>query len=368
MTRSNWLTLAVVQRLWPLVSLCVLVTALALIARTLSVEDQRAATLGLINLVLVVGLYIFVGNSGILSFGHVAFMAIGAYASALLTLPPLQKSLFLPGVPSYIANAEWPTIPAALLAAGVAAAIALVISIPLMRLSGLAAGIATLAVLVIVYVVISHWDSVTGGQTTLVGIPTDSTLNAALVWALVALGVAFLFQESQVARRLRASSDDEAAARSIGIGVVRERIAAFVLSAAVVGLGGAIYGHYLGAFSPDAFYFQVTFLLITMLVIGGMGSLAGAVIGTVFVTLFSEILRRSESGVDVGPLSIPARPGLREVGLGVALLLVLIFRPSGITGGREIHWPFGAWLPRGDEPGSANDQVAANAEATEVTG
>jgi branched-chain amino acid transport system permease protein len=344
------------------------VTALGLLAKTLSIEDQRAATLGLINLVLVVGLYIFVGNSGILSFGHVAFMAIGAYTSALLTLPPLQKGLFLPGVPSYIAHAEWPTIPAALLAAGIAAGFALIISIPLMRLSGLAAGIATLAVLVIVYVVISHWDSVTGGQTTLVGIPTDSTLNAALVWALVALAVAFLFQESQVARRLRASSDDEAAARSIGIGVVRERIVAFVLSAAVVGLGGAIYGHYLGAFSPDAFYFQVTFLLVTMLVIGGMGSLAGAVIGTAFVTVFAEVLRRSESGVDVGPLSLPARPGLREVGLGITLLLVLIFRPSGITGGRELHWPFKAWLPDRDETSSVDEQLAPNPEASEATG
>jgi branched-chain amino acid transport system permease protein len=363
MRRYRLLAEAAARRLWPLASLSLLLVVAVIAIKGLSETHQRVATLGLIDLVIVIGLYIFVGNSGILSFGHIAFVAIGAYTSALLTVPPLQKDLFLPGVPEYIATAEWPSIPAALMAAGVAAAFAFLISIPLMRLSGLAAGIATLAVLVIVYVVISHWDSVTGGQTTLVGIPTDSTLNVALVWALIAMAVAFAFQESRIGRRLRASSEDEAAARAVGIGVVRERIAAFVLSAAVAGLGGALYGHYLGAFSPDAFYFQITFLIVTMLVVGGVRSLAGAVVGTAFVTVFAEALRNAESGIDAGPVSIAARPGLREVGLGVVLLLILVVRPRGITGGREVHWPLGKWMPRREAADPDPEQSTLSSEA-----
>jgi branched-chain amino acid transport system permease protein len=353
-----------VRRIWPLASLCILLVAATLLAKGLSEAHQRVATLGLIDLVVVVGLYIFVGNSGILSFGHISFMAIGAYTSALLTLPYAQKSLFLPGIPHYLEHAEWPTIPATLMAAAVAAAFAVLISVPLMRLSGLAAGIATLAILVIVYVVISHWDSVTGGQTTLVGIPTDSTMNVALVWALIAIAVAYLFQESRLGRRLRASDEDEAAAQAVGIPVVRERVAAFVLSAGVVGAGGALYGHFLGAFSPDAFYFQITFLIVTMLVVGGLRSLAGAVAGTSFVTIFAEFLRRVEGGVHVGPISVPARPGLREVGLGVALLLILVLRPTGITGGRELHWPFRRWLPPRPVEPAVQEQSVRGSEAT----
>jgi branched-chain amino acid transport system permease protein len=125
----------------------------------------------LINLIAVVGLYVFVGNSGVLSFGNVAFMAIGAYVSALLTMKPAAKSVFLPDLPAAIAHAEWPTLPGAL-AGGIAAAlVALVIGWPLMRLSGISASIATFAILVVANVVFGNWTSVTGGQNSLMGLP-----------------------------------------------------------------------------------------------------------------------------------------------------------------------------------------------------
>jgi branched-chain amino acid transport system permease protein len=110
-------------------------------------------------------------------------------------------------------------------------------------------------------------------------------------------------------------------------------------------MGGFVYGQFLGTFNPDAFYLNVTFLTIAMLVVGGLRSLAGAVVGTVIVTVVGEILRRLEEGASLGPLSIPSRPGLREGGLALMMLLILVFRPSGLTGGRELPWP-GAVLPR----------------------
>src|SRR5215467_15028274 len=112
----------ILPRLWPLVALLVIVAAIVLAASFAPVVLQRRATQGLINLIAVVGLYVFVGNSGVLSFGNVAFMAVGAYVSALLTMKPPSKSVFLPDLPSVIAHAEWPTLPGAL-AGGIAAAL-----------------------------------------------------------------------------------------------------------------------------------------------------------------------------------------------------------------------------------------------------
>ena len=109
-------------RLWPLVALVAIIAAIALAASFAPAVLQRRATQGLINLIAVVGLYVFVGNSGVLSFGNVAFMAVGAYVSALLTMKPAAKSVFLPDLPPIIAHAEWSSLPGAL-AGGVAAAI-----------------------------------------------------------------------------------------------------------------------------------------------------------------------------------------------------------------------------------------------------
>ncbi len=302
-----------------------------------SLAQQRIVTVMLINLVFVVGLYVFVGNSGVLSFGHASFMGIGAYTTALLTIPEIQKNFLLPSLPGFVARAEYPDVVAMLIGTAVAGLVALALAGPLMRLSGLPAGIATLAVLIIVYVVLSQ--SITGETRTLVGVPLTLTLGGALAVALLAISVAFVFQRSGVALRLRASREDEVVARSIGISVTRERTIAFVLSAAIVALSGSMFGHLQGSITPDAFYFSVTFLTLAMLVIGGMSSLFGAVLGTIVVSAIAEGLRQIEKGVDIGVLTIPERPGLTEVGLGLLLLAILIVRPSGITGGREFRWP-----------------------------
>ena len=209
-----------------------------------------------------------------------------------------------------------------------------------MRLSGLTAGLATFAVLIIVNVVAKNWQQVTHGTAGVAGIPTTTTIAAALGWALAAMTVAWAFQRSGMGLRLRASRDDEAAARAVGIGIGRERAVAFVISAFFVGAAGALFGMFIGSFNPDAFFLNITFLMIVMLIIGGMTSLAGAMVGTLVISALAEFLRRVEEGVHLGPLELSAKPGLREVGLALAMLLILILRPSGLTAGREIAWPF----------------------------
>jgi branched-chain amino acid transport system permease protein len=281
----------------------------------------------LINVVLVVGLYVFVGTSGVMSFGHMSFMALGAYISGLLTMTPKIKAVVLPQLPGFLASAHLSTISATLIGGALAAIVALIVGVPLMRLSGLGASIATLALLQIAQIIAKNWESVTGPTGATFGVPTTTTVSAALVWALLVIGVAYVFQESKVGLRLRASREEESAASAIGVNISRERVVAFVLSAFIVGIGGSIFAHYLGAFSPASFYLSTTFITMAMLVIGGMNSLSGAVVGVVLVSLLSEGLLRLENNTGV--------PSLREMALAIVMLMILITRPRGITGGNE---------------------------------
>lgn len=329
-----------VARLWPLLSLLLIVVIAGVVGLGLSEVWQRVFTTALIQLILVVGLYMFVGTSGVLSLGHMSFMAIGAYMTAVLTIPVTFKTLNLPYLPSFILSTDMPQI-AAVLIGGVAAALfALVIGLPLMRLNGIAAALAMFAVLVIVHVVTLNWKWVTPpGATSIFGVPTQTTLLRALIAALIAIAVAYVFQESRVGLCLRASRDEEAAARSVGIGVTGERRIALVASAFVVGCGGGLYAGLIGTFSANDFFVGISFLTLAMLVVGGLNSLAGAVVGSVVIAAVAEVLRRLEGGFSVGFAHVPGRTGLREVGLAVIMLLALSLRPAGLTGGRELRWP-----------------------------
>jgi branched-subunit amino acid ABC-type transport system permease component len=327
------------EELWPLVVLMAGTCLAGLLAWTLGPDSlDRVTVLAVIDLILVIGLYTFVGVSGVFSFGHAAFMAIGAYAGAIFAMPPKTKEFILPDLPRFLADVHLSALPATLAAGGVAAVVALVLAVPLVRLSGLTAGLATFAVLVIVNVVARNWQQLTHGTAGISGIPTSTTIWTALAWALAAMIVAWAFQRSRFGLRLRASREDESAAHAIGIRVARERGIAFVLSAFFVGAGGALYGMFIGSFTPDAFFLNITFLITAMLIVGGMTSLAGAVVGTIVISTLAELLRRAEEGTNLGLFRLSAHPGLRDVGLALVMLAILILRPSGLTGGRELRW------------------------------
>jgi branched-chain amino acid transport system permease protein len=213
-----------------------------------------------------------------------------------------------------------------------------------MRLNGLPASLATFAVLMIVYVVASNLTTITNGAAGLAGLPTDLSTFQALICALIALAIAYAFHRSGVGLRLRASREDEPAARSVGIGIHRERRIAFVISAALCGLAGGLYAVFLGSFTAENFFLTMTFMTIVMMVVGGIGTLSGAIIGTAVVQAWSSLLTHAENGLNLGVhIKVPA--GLQEVGLALMMLLVLLLRPRGLVGGREIPWPFGRRTP-----------------------
>jgi len=330
------------ETVWPLGALMAIACVVTLVAWSLGPDSLDRVVVGMvINLILVVGLYAFVGLTGVFSFGHAAFMAVGAYTGAILAIPPETKEFVLPDLPGFLTDVHLDPFPATIAAGGVAALAALVLAVPLSRLSGLTAGLATFAVLVIANVVAKSWQQVTHGTAGVSGIPTATTVWGALAWALAAMTAAWALQRSAIGLRLRASREQDAAARSIGIGVARERAIAFVVSAYFAGVAGALLAMFIGSFNPDAFFLNITFLMVAMLVIGGMTSLAGAVLGTIVISYAAEVLRRIEGGVDFGVFELSARPGVREVGLALLMLGILILRPAGLTGGRELSWPTG---------------------------
>jgi len=307
---------------------------------------DRTVTEALLRVVFVVGLYIFVGNSGVVSFGHTAFMAVGAYATAWQDCCSMTKSFYMPALPKFMLESTVPP-PLATVGSGVFASLfAVAVGVAIIRLSGIGASIATFAVLAIVNVVFSNWDSLTAGTSTVVGIPGYTDHWVGLLWAVIAVAAAHVYQTSRFGLSLRVSREDEVAAKAAGVDIVRQRLIAFVISAFFVGVSGALYAHFLGTISVDAFYLDVTFITLAMLVVGGMNSLSGAVVGVVAVSALIEVLRQLEHGFGVGGITISVPGGTQEIGLGVALLLILIFRQSGITGNREIAWPLSRLMPK----------------------
>jgi len=297
---------------------------------------NRVVTVMFVQLVLVLGLQMFMGNSGILSFAHVGFMAIGAYASALVSIPAENKSQSLPNLYEPLKNIEVGFLPAILIGATLAGIFAAVTGIALMRLSDTAAAISSFALLVIVNVVLSQWNQVTNGPRTLSGILRYTDMWTAFGWAVVILLVAFLFKESSLGMKLRASRDNLHAADAIGINVVKTRWISFVLSAFIAGLAGGLWAHFITSFQPDSLYFEMTFLILMMLVVGGTQTITGATLGVIVITVVYEGLRSIENNLALSGALPFKTVGMTEILLAIALILMLALRPGGIIHTSEL--------------------------------
>ncbi|MBP7000983.1 branched-chain amino acid ABC transporter permease [Amaricoccus sp.] len=303
---------------------------------------QRTVVEMLIRVVLVVGMWIFVGNSGIMSFGHIGFMCLGAYAAAWFTIPPMLKEISLSGLPTFVRSSQFPFWASAIAASLLPAVFAAIIGPILMRLAGIAASIATFAMLAVINTVYSNWSTVTGGTSSIIGIPLRTNLWLALAAAAAAILIAWAYAISRSGLALRAARDEAIAAQASGVHIERERTIAFVLSAFVCGAAGVLYAHFLGIVTPDAFFLTATFVALSMLVVGGMNSLSGAVLGVVLISTIIQALRSLEKGFAVGDVTVAIPSGSQEIAIGVVMIVILIFRPTGLMGNREIVLPRGA--------------------------
>lgn len=292
---------------------------------------DRITTVMFINVIMVLGLQVFMGNSGLLSFAHVGFMGIGAYTSALFSLPPEQKLMSLPSLYEPLQNLHMGFLPAMFAGALVTAIFAAIVGFPLMRLSDTAAAIASFALLVIVHVVLSQWTAMTNGPRTLFGLLKYTDMWTAASWAFIIIVVAFLFKESTLGMKLRASRDNVHAADAIGINVIQARWLAFTISAFICGMSGALWAHFITSFQPNAFYMSMTFIVLTMLIVGGPQTVSGTAIGVLIITIATESLRQVENTLGVSTWFPFDTVGMTEILLAIVLIFMLAFKPGGLV-------------------------------------
>jgi branched-chain amino acid transport system permease protein len=267
------------------------------------------------------GLMILVGYTGLVSLGHAAFLAIGAYVHA------------------YFLNQGLPFPITMLVATVFSGLVGGLVAIPALRMTGIYLAVATLAVAVIVEQVLVHWESVTGGfrgmpvpKPELFGYDFASPVAFYFMCLILLVGSMILvlnLLRSPAGRAMTAVRDSETSAESMGIHLARTKTLAFALSAAFTGLAGALFAHRLTYLAPDAFTITTSIQLLLMVVVGGLGSLHGVIYGAIFIGLIPQgiaILR------DYAPPAIGQIPGLEPAIFGLFLILFLIYEPLGIYG------------------------------------
>lgn len=325
---ANWLR--------TLAALGVLLGTVAVLTLVFGRTGERIAVFMCVNVAAVVALAIYCGNTGIVSFGNGAFMALGAYLSGILTMPAALQRSALPELPLWLAGHElaiWSALPVVLIAG---LAFALITGSAISRLIGPSAAIATLGLLIIVHSVAVSAREITRGSQTFYGVPRITDLAYVLVVAMIFIVIARAYRESRWGLFVRAVRDDEDAATALGIAPRRARLVAWTLSGTFATVAGAFYGHILGAFSPASFYLSLVFAHVVMMIVGGISSVGGAVVGVIAVTLLQNSVRNLEGGITLAGISLPEVFGLTTVALGIAILLVIWLRPQGLVGGFEL--------------------------------
>lgn len=314
-----------------------LVVAAALFGATVSRSTEIYFINALVSVSIVVALYTFVGNSGVVSFGHISFFAVGVWAAGVLSVPEQEKPATMPYLFDFLSSTTVGNVPSLAIAAAVGGAFALLVGLPLMRLSGLAAGIATFAVLGITNNILRYYEKIGPGLNTFSSVPETTDLEQATLGALLVIAAAFAYQRSRFGRQLRATREDPAAARAVGVSIYRQRLGAFALSGFLAGFAGGLYVHFL-PINADAVYLDLTFITLAMLVIGGATSLWGAVVGALSVSALDSFLASAENGVVLLGRTIEVPSGTRIVVVSALMAVVLILRPNGLTGGREFSF------------------------------
>ncbi len=303
----------------------------------------------LINAVMVIGLQIYIGNTGVLSFGHMGFAAISGYAFALLATTVERKARIVPDVPLGLDGMSLNPLIAAAAAVAITVAVGVVVGLGLARSGAksgaVAATVITLALLFMVHEVGGAYADLTGGRNGIsfsVGRGLDSRLWVYLA-LLAAIVVARFFKSSRTGRTAQAAREDDLAARAMGINPARGQMAALILSVAVVSVAASLRVFQLGTVAPSTFFFDYTLLTLVMLIVGGRNSIAGAVLGTALITVVNETTRHlADVEIDGGPaevLDVVLRPGLTDIVLGGSMLGFMIFRARGLIEDWEVdHW------------------------------
>jgi branched-chain amino acid transport system permease protein len=322
--------------------LIVTIAIIAVLNITLDSYKIKIFTLCGIYIILGLSMNLINGFTGLFSLGHAGFMAVGAYVSALLTMSPeLKDSVFyVAPINPFIKMIQLP-FPLALIVGGLAAAgIAFLIGAPVLRLNDDYLAIATLGFSEIIRVVITNTQTLTNGSLGLKGITRYT--NAWWAWGIAILTIFFMIWliHGMYGKAFKAIREDEIAAEAMGISLFKHKMMSFVIGAFFAGVGGGLLGHLIGAIDPNMFRFILTFNILLIVVLGGIGSITGTIISATAVTILMEALRFIENPINLGFINIPGIPGMRMVVFSLMLMGVILFYPKGLMGRAEFNWDY----------------------------
>lgn len=293
-----------------------------------------------VNLLVVIGLQVFTGNANITGFSHAAFMGLAAYVAAICVTPVAMKAIAVPDAPWGLNTFALSPLTSAVIALVVVGFLGWLTGLFIARLGGVGVTIVSIAILVIVHSIFLHRTDIFKGNQAFFGIPKIFDLTSITILVVIAIFAARWFRESKLGLQLRACADDEVGARAMGVNVYRVRLIAWVLGTLFFATAGIAYAFFLGTISARPFYFNFVFLTVAMLILGGLRSVSGAVIGTLLISIGLETVRWLETGPTIVGIELPQMLGLSGLMLGVVIVAVMAFLPNGIMGNREIEEVF----------------------------
>ncbi len=328
------------KKICTIISLIILFILVYFAQNRLDAYKIRILNLGAIYVTLGVSLNLIYGFTGQFSLGHAGFMAIGAYVTALLVLPPYYKeaSFILEPLIWPFTVIHAPFIVALLLSGLITALAGFLIGLPVLRLKGDYLGIATLGFAEIIRIIANNLPHITNGALGIKGIPEFTNLWWTVGVAGVTIYVIKGLINSSYGRALMSIRENEIAAEAVGINLTYHKVMCFTISAFFAGVGGGLFACLLTTIDPKAFMFVMTFNILAVVVLGGLGSITGTVIAAFLYNFFLEYLRPIEAGFNLGPIHFPPIPGLRMVSFSVLLLVLILYKQRGLMGGVEFTW------------------------------
>ncbi len=333
------------NKLYTLAALLVVIALLAFLQANSSSYSYQISILerSAIYAVVAVSMNLLTGFTGLFSLGQAGFMAIGAYTVAILTIPLESRAsvYYVSGISPAIANLHCPFWLALIIAGLISAAAAALIGIPVLRLKSDYLAIATLGFSEIIRAVIAapQLDQITNGSYGLKSIPGFPNLFMAFGLCALCILLMVLLINSSYGRVFKALREDEIAAQAMGLNLFRYKELAFVISSFFTGVGGGLLAMFMRSIDSKTFSISLTYDILLIVVLGGIGSVTGSVLGSFLVTAGREWLRFFDTPLTIAGIQIPLfRTGFRMVIFSILLMVVVLFYSRGLMGSNEFSW------------------------------
>ncbi|NMB00571.1 MAG: branched-chain amino acid ABC transporter permease [Firmicutes bacterium] len=318
-----------------LVTVIVLIfTVAVLILANMYMDDYKIRIINLSGIYITLGLSMNLinGFTGMFSLGHAGFMAIGAYSVGVLTMPAAMKEMnfFMQPIVPFLANVEWGFLPSLLAAGLIAGLFGVLIGAPVLRLTDDYLAIATLGFAEIIRVVFTNTQSLTNGALGLKGIPNYT--NTWWSWGVAFVTLAFVsfLMKGSYGKAFMAIREDEVAARAMGVNLFKHKVMSFAFGSFFAGVAGGLLAALLGTIDPNMFRITLTFNILLIVVLGGLGRIGGTAIAAVIVTVMMEALRFLDESINLGFVQLKGIPGMRMVVFSIILILSVVVGREGL--------------------------------------